>query len=84
MIIRTDGTLAPCFPMYSATYDWGVVGKPKFDQNQLAEMKKTCETSCFSTLNHIVSYVYNNGRVIKWIINQYLKNRWTEATSTVE
>src|SRR5215831_13602078 len=84
MIIRTDGTLAPCFPMYSATYDWGVVGKPKFDNGQLTEMKKTCETSCFSTLNHIVSYVYNNGRVIKWIINQYLKNGWTAATGTVE
>jgi MoaA/NifB/PqqE/SkfB family radical SAM enzyme len=84
MIIRTDGTLAPCFPMYSATYDWGVAGNPKFDNRQLAEMKKTCETSCFSTLNHIVSYVYNNGRVIKWMINQYRKNRWTEATGTVE
>src|SRR5262249_4342456 len=43
MIIRTDGTLAPCFPMYSATYDWGTVGKPKFDRGQLSEMKKTCE-----------------------------------------
>jgi MoaA/NifB/PqqE/SkfB family radical SAM enzyme len=84
MIIRTDGTLAPCFPMYSATYDWGVAGKPKFNNAQLADMKKTCETKCFSTLNHIVSYVYNNGRVIKWMINQYLKNGWTEATGTVE
>ncbi|MGH9359836.1 MAG: radical SAM protein, partial [Terriglobia bacterium] len=27
VIIRVDGTLAPCFPMYSATYDWGVTGK---------------------------------------------------------
>ena len=23
VIIRTDGTLGPCFPMYAATYDWG-------------------------------------------------------------
>jgi MoaA/NifB/PqqE/SkfB family radical SAM enzyme len=84
MIIRTDGTLAPCFPMYSATYDWGVAGKPKFDDKQLTEMKKTCETSCFSTLNHIVSYVYNNSHVIKWIVKQYLANRWTSATETVE
>ncbi len=84
LIIRTDGSLAPCFPMYSATYDWGVAGKPKFDDAQLKNMKKTCETQCFSTLNHIVSYIYNNGQVIKWIINQYLKNGWTEATGTVE
>ena len=39
LIIRTDGTLAPCFPMYSATYDWGVAGAPKFDRQQLATMK---------------------------------------------
>ena len=26
LIIRTDGSLAPCFPMYSATHDWGTVG----------------------------------------------------------
>lgn len=31
LIVRTDGTLAPCFPMYSASCDWGVVGKPGFD-----------------------------------------------------
>jgi MoaA/NifB/PqqE/SkfB family radical SAM enzyme len=24
IIIRVDGTLAPCFPMYSAKHDWGV------------------------------------------------------------
>jgi MoaA/NifB/PqqE/SkfB family radical SAM enzyme len=83
LIIRTDGTLAPCFPMYSATMDWGTVGKPKFDPNQLKEMKKECELHCFSTLNHIVSYVYNNGRVIKWIMRQ-AKNGFTTATGTVE
>jgi MoaA/NifB/PqqE/SkfB family radical SAM enzyme len=83
LIIRTDGTLAPCFPMYSATMDWGTVGKPKFDPNQLKEMKKECELHCFSTLNHIVSYVYNNGRVIKWILRQ-AKNGFTTASGTVE
>ncbi len=31
VIIRVDGTLAPCFPMYSATYDWGVIEKHKFE-----------------------------------------------------
>ncbi len=83
LIIRTDGTLAPCFPMYSATHDWGVVGQPKFDKHQLTEMKKECELHCFSTLNHIVSYVYNNGRVIRWIL-KHAKNGFTTATSTVE
>jgi len=28
----TDGTVAPCFPMYGATFDWGNIDQPKFDQ----------------------------------------------------
>jgi MoaA/NifB/PqqE/SkfB family radical SAM enzyme len=83
LIIRTDGTLAPCFPMYSATHDWGTVGNPKFDKHQLTEMKKECELHCFSTLNHIVSYVYNNGRVIRWIL-RHAKTGFTTAQGTVE
>ena len=83
LIIRVDGTLAPCFPMYSATYDWGSAGNPKFERTQLREMKTECELNCFSTLNHIVSYVYNNGRVIRWILRQ-AKNGFTTAVGTVE
>jgi hypothetical protein len=83
LIIRVDGTLAPCFPMYSASFDWGTVGNPKLDRRQLTEMKKECELHCFSTLNHIVSYVYNNGRVIKWILRQ-ARNGFTTASGTVE
>lgn len=70
LIIRVDGTLAPCFPMYSATRDWGVVGAPKFDADQLKTMKVTCEPNCYSTLNHIVGWCYNDGRVIRWLLRQ--------------
>jgi MoaA/NifB/PqqE/SkfB family radical SAM enzyme len=70
LIIRVDGTLAPCFPMYSATYDWGIVGSHKFDTSQLRDMKQSCERHCFSTLNHIVGYCYNDRRVIQWLIKQ--------------
>jgi MoaA/NifB/PqqE/SkfB family radical SAM enzyme len=70
LIIRVDGTLAPCFPMYSATQDWGTVGSPKFDRVQLDGMKVTCEPNCFSTLNHIVGWCYNDGRVIRWLLKQ--------------
>jgi MoaA/NifB/PqqE/SkfB family radical SAM enzyme len=84
LIVRTDGTLAPCFPMYSASYDWGTAGNPKFDRHQLATMKKECELHCFSTLNHIVSYVYKNGNVIKWIIKTAMKNGLTKMEHTVE
>ena len=70
VIIRVDGTLAPCFPMYSATEDWGVVGNPHFDRDQLKAMKVTCEPNCFSTLNHIVGWCYNDARVVKWLARQ--------------
>src|ERR1700691_339538 len=67
VIIRTDGTVAPCFPMYPSTFDWGNIDHPKFDQEQLKAMKGTCERHCFSTLNHNLGYCYNDARVIKWV-----------------
>jgi MoaA/NifB/PqqE/SkfB family radical SAM enzyme len=73
VIIRVDGTLAPCFPMYSATYDWGTIEHPKFEVHQLNEMKKSCQPHCFSTLNHNLAYCYNNARVIRWIAKQAMR-----------
>jgi MoaA/NifB/PqqE/SkfB family radical SAM enzyme len=70
VIIRVDGTLAPCFPMYGATYDWGSVGNHKFEVGQLNEMKETCQTHCFSTLNHNLAYCYDDMRVMRWLWQQ--------------
>ena len=70
LIIRTDGTLAPCFPLYSATCDWGVAGKPHFDARQLCQIKSECQPHCFSTLNHTLAYCYDAGRVIRWLSKQ--------------
>ena len=72
MIIRTDGTLAPCFPMYSATYDWGKVGSHRFEAKQLDEMKKSCTSHCLSTCNYILAYCYNARRVLRWVLKQAL------------
>jgi radical SAM protein with 4Fe4S-binding SPASM domain len=80
LIVRTDGTLAPCFPMYNATYDWGTIENHKFETNQLTEMKKACQPHCFSTLNHILAYCYNDARVIKWMLRQAL-NRFQGTTN---
>ncbi|MGH9488819.1 MAG: radical SAM protein [Terriglobales bacterium] len=70
LIVRVDGTLAPCFPLYSATRDWGAVGAHKFDKRQLDDMKTSCSTTCFSTLNHNVAMAYNDARVIKFLLKQ--------------
>jgi len=80
VIIRTDGTVGPCFPMYASNFDWGNIDQPKFDQNQMGEMKKTCQKHCFSTLNHNLAYCYNDARAIKWMWKQ-VKNGFTGARS---
>jgi MoaA/NifB/PqqE/SkfB family radical SAM enzyme len=70
VIIRVDGTLGPCFPMYSATHDWGTIENPRFDDGQLQEMKRECQPHCFSTLNHNLAFCYNDGRVVRWVLRQ--------------
>ena len=70
MIIRVNGTLAPCFPMYSATHDWGVIEHENFEVPQLDKMKESCQTHCFSTLNHNLGFCYSDTRVIKWVMKQ--------------
>jgi len=70
LIIRVDGTLAPCFPLYSATYDWGTIEKPRFDVDQLNEMKKCCQSHCYSTLNQNLGYCYDDARAIRWVFKQ--------------
>ena len=73
LIIRMDGTLAPCFPMYSATHDWGVVGRDKFDLDQLDEMKEECSKHCLSTCNYILGFCYNTRRVAWWGLKQAMR-----------
>jgi radical SAM protein with 4Fe4S-binding SPASM domain len=70
VVIRTDGTIAPCFPLYPATYDWGNIENIGFDYAQLQTLKKTCQRHCFSTLNHNLAYCYNDARVMKWLWQQ--------------
>lgn len=82
LIIRTDGTLAPCFPMYSATYDWGTIENPKFDENQLTEMKTECSKHCLSTCNYILAHCYDTKRVMKWIFKQ-ARNGFRGVTDTI-
>lgn len=70
VVIRTDGTVAPCFPLYPATFNWGNIDRFHFDHEQLDNMKRVCQRHCFSTLNHNLAYCYNDSRVIKWIWEQ--------------
>ena len=60
------------FPRHSATYDWGAVGEPCFDPKQLHQLKCECQSHCFSTLNHNLSYCYRTSRAVKWVLKQVL------------
>lgn len=83
LIIRTNGTLAPCFPMYNTRYDWGTVGDHKFDKKQLLEMKQGCEPHCFSTLGYNIAYCYSTTRVLKWLVKQ-AKHGFQGATGSFD
>ena len=83
LIIRTDGTLAPCSPMHDATFDWGNIDEPKLDRTQLMQMKQTCQRHCFSTLNHNLAYCYSDARVLKWLWRQAL-NRFQGGAQSME
>jgi MoaA/NifB/PqqE/SkfB family radical SAM enzyme len=84
LVIRTDGTLAPCFPMYSASYDWGTIENQKFDFKQLDEMKKGCMPHCLSTCQYILGHYYNNQTVLRWVIKQLLHGLNGETTAVAQ
>jgi len=54
LIIRTNGTLAPCFsPCTNASYDWGTVANQKFDvPATFGNEKKAASRIAFSTLGY--------------------------------
>jgi hypothetical protein len=46
----------------------GKTDEPKFNLEQLTEMKETRQESCFSTLNHSLADCYDDARVIKFVV----------------
>jgi hypothetical protein len=56
--------------MYSTNHDWGTIEAPRMEPDQLATMKRACESNCFSTLNHILAFCYSDTRVIRWLLKQ--------------
>ncbi|HUX68398.1 MAG TPA: radical SAM protein [Terriglobales bacterium] len=70
LVVRVDGTLAPCFPLYAATADWGTVGHQHFDVPALDHMKQSCSLTCFSTLNHNLAMAYDDARVLRYLLKQ--------------
>jgi hypothetical protein len=70
--------------MYGSTYNSGNIEKHNFESGQLADMKKTCQQHCFSTLNHNLAYCYNDARVVKFVWTNLVKNRMTGGAMSFE
>jgi len=68
IIIRTDGTLGPCMPFYSAPFDCGYIEKPAFDFGALDGMREDCQRNCFSTLNHNLGFCYDDRHVARFVL----------------
>ncbi|MFC1886293.1 radical SAM protein [Thermodesulfobacteriota bacterium] len=57
MIIRLDGSFAPCMELYGSKEDWGnIYDGPKFDPARLATQKEKCSPHCLSTCNYQVNH----------------------------
>src|SRR4030042_2000431 len=69
MIIRLDGSFAPCFELYGDEEDWGnIYDGPKFDSIRLTERKLTCSPHCLSTCN-FQGYHYTRSSLytLQWV-----------------
>ena len=66
-LVRTDGTLSPCFDMICYDHDWGRVGTSRFDSEELKGLKKKCMPLCSSTCFHTMSFYYKPGALGEWV-----------------
>lgn len=69
MVIRLDGSFAPCFEMYGSQEYWGDIYQgARFDRHRLAELKETCSKRCLSTCNFQV-YHYTKSLLysLQWV-----------------
>lgn len=69
MIIRLDGSFAPCFELYGEKEDWGnIYDGPKFNPAALAARKQQCASNCLSTCNFQVAHYTGSGRHwLQWV-----------------
>ncbi len=68
MVIRLDGTFAPCFEFYGSEEDWGsIYDGPKYDA-RLEQLKETCSRTCLSTCNYqTYHYTRSTRHTLQWL-----------------
>ncbi len=69
LVIRLDGTFAPCFELYGTDQDWGGIYEGhKFDTARLQAQKQSCNTHCLSTCNFQVSHYSKSMKyALQWV-----------------
>ncbi len=76
LIIRLDGSFAPCFELYGENHDWGNIYEgQKFDPSQLKKQKQKCSPHCLSTCNYQVSH-YTRSTIysFQWVAKHAYSN----------
>ena len=46
------------------------MGHPRFDEEQLDEMKRECHAHCLSTCQHTLGYAYSPWNTLRWLGRQ--------------
>ncbi|MFC2076674.1 radical SAM protein [candidate division KSB1 bacterium] len=67
LLIKPDGTLSPCFDLISYDYDWGRIWHPKFNQDELTNIKSKCRDHCLSTCFFTMGHYYQIFESLKWM-----------------
>jgi MoaA/NifB/PqqE/SkfB family radical SAM enzyme len=66
-LIRPDGTLSPCFDLINYEHDWGRIWEPKFDAEELSQIKRRCMSLCSSTCFYNIGHYYRMGPLMEWV-----------------
>lgn len=66
-LIRTDGSLSPCFDMICYEHDWGRIGEPRFEKAELDRLKQRCMSRCSSTCFHTMACYYKFTSLPEWV-----------------
>ncbi len=77
LIIRLDGSFAPCFELYGSKEDWGnIYDGPKFDPEKLAALKARCTRHCLSTCNYQLAHYYQS---VLWALQWVMKHAYSSV-----
>jgi MoaA/NifB/PqqE/SkfB family radical SAM enzyme len=75
VVCRTDGSLAPCYPLVDSPHDWGAAGRPKLNSNQLTVLQQSCSPACFSTTAWSLAHYYDVGRICEAVAARASRRR---------